>query len=202
MTQTPQNRSAQELNSSPTTVSGNHNWNGTEWTPDTGEVSGRIRRASAEFTRPGDTTQYTARDVVCNSVGAPVLMAFDLGRPSGFLTKIRLVTNNKTTTARFRMWFYSIPNPAVAGDNSPMTLLWANRSNRLGYVDLPPMGTEDAAGSDSASALATAGTSASLPFAFLMADGVTTLYALLETLDVFSPASGQAFFVELTADCN
>lgn len=169
-----------------------------------GEVGGRLAVASATFQRPGDTTAYVAGDVVSNSTVASSLMELEIARVnggSGWLEKVRLITNNKNTTARFRVWFYKISNPAVAVDNAKMTLLWANRENRLGYIDLPPMATEDAA-SDSASALASPGNSANLPFTFVTGELTRKLFVLLETLDGFAPAANQQFFFEVTASLN
>lgn len=121
-----------------------------------GAVGGRLKRASAEFTRPADTTGYIARDVVSNSTGGSTLMEFDLARVaggSGYLIKARIITSNKTPTPRFRLWLYTTGNPTVAVDNAQMTLLWANRANRIGFLDFPAVATEDATNSDSASAL-------------------------------------------------
>jgi hypothetical protein len=155
----------------------------------------RTVAATASFTRPSNTTAYAALDVVSDSTSATTLMALAgaaraAGR-GGYVTKVRLVTDQKTNTARFRVWFYTASNPTVAADNSPYLLLWADRASRIGYVDLVPMATEDATNSTAASALST-----SARLAYQCASGDSALYAVLETLDAFTPASGQLFYLE------
>lgn len=208
-------RSDESVNRSPISAVAMHVKTPSGWDEDTGalqpsenhigEIGGKLKRASAEFTRPADTTAYTARDVVSNSTGASTLMQFDIARVaggSGYIAKARLITNNKAPTPRLRLWLYTISTPTVAADNAAFTLLWANRANRLGYIDFPALSTEDPTGSDSASSIATSGTAFTIPLAFICAAGDTKLYGLLETLDAFTPTSGQQFYVELTADCN
>lgn len=213
------NRDNETVARSPLLPRANFDWDGnsSEWVPRAansaisagenhiGEVGGRLKRSSAEFTRPADTTAYVARDVVSNSTGGTTLMQFDLARVaggSGYISKARLVTNNKTPTPRLRLWLYTISNPTVAADNAPFTLLWSNRANRIGYIDFPALASEDPTNSDSASSIATSGTAFTVPLAFICAANDTKLYGILETLDGFPPASSQQFFVELTADLN
>ena len=164
-----------------------------------GAVGGALVVATATFARPADTTAYAANDAVSN--GDPsVLMTFaGLARVaggSGYITKARIVTDQSANTAAFRLWLYTISNPSVAADNAAFTLSWANRANRIGYIDFPALATEGT-GSDSASALAD-----TIRLAFQCAAGSQALYALLETKSAFTPANAQNFYVELTAEQN
>lgn len=167
-------------------------------------VSNQVKKAATSFLRPADTTNYAIRDVVSDSASTTTLMEFQLGAAtggSGNIIKARLVTNNKLTTGvQFRLWLYTVSNATISADNAAMALLWANRANRLGFVDFPPTTTEDGTTSDSASTLATMGTSLQLPLPFVCDSGDDSIYGVLETLTAFTPASGQQFWVELTAE--
>lgn len=163
-----------------------------------------IEISTASFTRPSDTTPYDAKDVVSNSTSAPAVMTFSemaplQGGKSGYITKARLFTNQSTNTASFRLHlFHTAPTPI--NDNSPYTLLWANRTSRIGYIDFPACSTEGT-GSDASNAQKGGGVSnANLAMPFTCASDSRAIYGVLETLTAFTPASGQLFFVELTAD--
>lgn len=162
-------------------------------------VGGNMAAVSAAITRPSDTTAYTAKDAVSDSTSAPTVLTFaNLARVnagSGYIVKGRLMTNQSTNTARFRLHLFHT-SPTAINDNSPYTLLWANRANRLGYLDFASCQTEGS-GSDAASAL---NDTVRLPF--VCASGSRAVYGLLEAIDAFTPASGQLFYVELTTDNN
>lgn len=166
-----------------------------------GEVGGRLAAvAASELTRPSDTTAYAALDVISNSTSAPVVLTFtNLARitgGSGYIVKARVMTDQKVVVARFRLHLFHTA-PTAINDNSPYLLLYANRANRIGQVDFSAAGTEDATNSTAASALAK-----DERLAFVCATGDRNVYGILETLDAFTPASGQKFYVELTADLN
>ena len=161
-------------------------------------VGGHTVAASAAFARPNDTTPYTAGDCVSNSAVATVPLELALGRisgGSGYLVKLRLVTNQVTCTASFRVWLYTTATPTVGVDNAPFTLLWANRASRVGYVDLAPLASAGA-GSDSAAVFI----STQLPF--VCSGDTGSLFAVLETKSAFTPAAGQQFFLEALAEVN
>jgi hypothetical protein len=104
----------------------------------------------------------------------------------------RLVTDQSTNTATFRLYLYHTA-PTPIADNSPWTLLYANRANRLGYIDFAACATAGT-GSDSASSLwgPTDGS-----FVGATASGNAKVYGVLVATGGFTPASGQKFFVEL-----
>ena len=152
---------------------------------------------STSFARPAGTTAYTAKDAVADSASAPTVLTFTkmANKPggTGYITKARLMSDQSGNTARFRLHlFHTAPTPI--NDNAAHTLLYANRANRVGHVDFDAMQTE---GSGSTAANAS-NTAVRLPFA--CAAGSRDLFGLLETLDAFTPASAQAFHLELTAE--
>jgi hypothetical protein len=164
-----------------------------------GEVGGKLTTSTASFTRPADTTAYAAKDAVSNSTTAPTVLTFTgAGRAAGgtgYITGVRLTTDQSTNGAQFRLHLYAIA-PTAINDNAAQTLLWADRAKRIGYIDIGPLVTEGA-GSDAAGAL---NADIRLPYKCDTAD--THLYGLLETLTAFTPASAQNFHIALALDQN
>jgi hypothetical protein len=160
--------------------------------------SGYTQIVTDEFTRPANVTAYDAKDVIGPATAA-VGILLNIGRfpaSSGYVTKARLVTDNKSAGNRVRVWLYTAP-PTAISDNAPFALLYANRAERIGFIDLPALASEDAASSDCASAM-----NADIRVSFSMAAGSKNLHYVLETLDAVTPNSGQKYFLELTAELN
>ncbi len=162
-------------------------------------TAGRLIAVETSFARPADTTAYAAKDAVSNSTSAPTVLTFtNLARESGgsgYIAKARLWTDQAANVAQFRLHLFHT-TPTAINDNAAQTLLWANRSKRIGYIDFAAMQTEGT-GSDAANSQVT---DVWLPFT--CATGSRNLLGLLETLTIFTPASAQQFYVELTADVN
>jgi hypothetical protein len=172
-------------------------------------VKGSIITSNVTLTRPSDTNAYIAKDTVSNSTSAPVVLTFTnivgVAGQSGYITKARFITNQSTNTARFRLHLYRT-SPSAINDNSPFTLLAANAAARIGVIDFPACQTEGS-GSDASNTMFTIGAlnnastqspQGALPFI----SNTTSIFGILETLDAFTPASAQTFFIELTADVN
>ena len=165
-------------------------------------VGGNLAVVSAEVTRAtGDTTQYAINDVVNNSTDAGSATVFtfvNAGRVNGgtgYITNVRLVKSTVTTTnAVFRVWLYGTA-PTPLADNTPFTLLYANKAIRLGYVDFSF--TTEGSGSDSASAAAY-----NVNLKFACAANSRDLYGVIEAKAAYTPASQEKFWVELTVDQN
>ncbi|RYD57028.1 MAG: hypothetical protein EOP56_09480 [Sphingobacteriales bacterium] len=164
-----------------------------------GEVGGNTVVVAASFTRPSDTAPYTALDVVGNTGTAAVITFSGLARingGSGYITKLRIMTDQSTNTARYRLHLYSVAVTAIA-DNSPFTLLWTNRANRIGAISVDAGLITEGTGSTAAY-----GGTSTVRMAYKAATGATAIYGILETLDAFTPASAQNFYIELTAENN
>lgn len=153
------------------------------------------------FTRPNNSNAYASNSVIATSTTAPIQLILDLataGVPaggSGYLTKLRALTNLNTFTGRLRLHLYRSA-PTLINDGSPFTLLWANRSNRIGFIDLPAFNT-GGAGSDAANAILS-----DLRFGFKLAPGETRLWIIIQNLDAPTPAANQQFFFSLLVDRN
>lgn len=164
-----------------------------------GNVSGSTVMVNATFGRPANTTAYAALQVVANSTSAPTLLTFAamsrVAAGAGYIVKARLVTDQSTNTARFRLHLYHTA-PTAINDGSAFTSLYANRANKIGTIDFAACVTEGVGSTDAYSMNATA------RLGFVLAAASNTIYGMLETLDAFTPASAQNFFIELTSEQN
>lgn len=159
-------------------------------------------RVAATLTRPGDGNVYAANDCVANATSGATYTTFSnvarVNAGSGYVVKARLVTNQSTCTARFRLHLFHTA-PTAINDNAAFTLLDADKANKVGELTFPSAVTEGS-GSDAAYAQLTPGGQGGVPLHFVAAGGSRTLYGLLETLDAFTPASSQTFWLELSGD--
>jgi hypothetical protein len=168
-----------------------------------GEVGGNLLPISAEMTRPSDTTGYTAGDVVSNNATTttPVQVAniFRVAGGSGYIVKLRLVTNKKSITPRLRLHFFNVNTATVSGDNLPFKEVYADSSKRLGYWDMPAMTTAvDTTNSDMSRTI-----DLSCRIAVTAASGSRDLFIVYETLDAIpSVDSAQKFNITVVMDNN
>lgn len=165
-------------------------------------VGGSLVTITTELTRPADTTAYAANDVVSNSTSATTLLTMTncarVAGGSGYITGVRVVTNLKSITPRMRVHMLNANNPTIAADNVAAKTLYADLSKRVGSVDLAAMTTSaDTTTSDQSGA-----SDFSIRIPFVCAAGDRNLYIWLETLDAFTPASGEKFSVVLSVDQN
>jgi hypothetical protein len=169
-------------------------------------VNGTTTTITVEMTRPSDGNAYIAGDVVSNSTSATTpLVLTNIARisgGSGYITGVRLITNKKSITPRFKVHFYTNNAPTVAADNAPFKEVYADISKRVGFVILPAMETAiDTTNSDMSRATAVISTSgANLPLPFTCVSQM--LYAVLETMDGFTPDTGEKFTLVVTAEVN
>jgi hypothetical protein len=162
----------------------------------------RLQAHAATITRPDDTTAYAAKDAIADSASAPTALTFTrLGRElngEGYITGARIATNQAANVARFKLHLYRVA-PTAINDNAAFTLLWANRATRIGAVTFAACATEGT-GSDMAVAQAYPSDGGGLVLPFKCASTDDDVYGLLETLDAFTPAALQVFYIELTVD--
>jgi len=169
-----------------------------------GEVGSRSIVVSDETTRPANTTAYTAGDAIgatTSDSGTTALRSLAVGRVvagSGYLTKFRLMTDQVACVATIRIHFYNVAAPAgaIPGDNVPMTLLYLNKAQRLGHIDMPALATSTVTGTSTAAAAQDFATR--MEFKCAAAD--QNIYYRLETLSAFTPASGQKIYLECAAE--
>jgi hypothetical protein len=167
-----------------------------------GAVASNSVLSSATVTRPADTAPYVARDVISTAVGAAIEfsgMARAVGG-TGTIVKARLMTNQSTNTAQYRLHLFHTAPTAIA-DNAQYAMLDANKDKRIGMIDFPAAATEGT-GSDAAASMRPSSDGSYPPpnLWYKCAAADTKLYGILETLSAFTPASGQTVFIELGAD--
>jgi len=97
-------------------------------------------RSVVQFTRPANTTGYTANDVVGTTTSA-IHEFKNLGKLGGFvqLQSIRLqihVGSIPSGMVNFRLHFYRTSPTAIA-DNAVFNLVAADREPYIGFIDLP-----------------------------------------------------------------
>jgi len=156
-----------------------------------GEIGGKGISVSASFTRPADTTAYAAGDVVSNSTSATTLRSFAIARVNagtGYITGARIALDQKsiTTPPRFRVHLFNASNPTVSADNAPNKELFADESKVIGIIDLPAVATP----ADATNSTISRAFDYTIRLPFKCASGANLVYAYLETLDAYTPASG------------
>jgi hypothetical protein len=167
-----------------------------------GEVGGNAIQVAVEFARPANTTAYAVGDVVSNDETTTTLMTFAnfsrVNAGSGYIVGAKLVTDKKSITPRLRVHLYNVINPTVSGDNVAAQMKYADEGKYLGYIDLPSLVTfADTTNSDASHAV-----NFDIRIPYAAAAATRSIFAWLETLDVFGPASGQKFTLRLYADNN
>lgn len=159
--------------------------------------TGLLKTATATITRPADTNAYAALDAVSNSTSAPVPATFAnlirVASYDGYITKMRLTSSVSTQVQRMRAHLFRATVTAY-NDNAPHTVLYANVTNRIAVIDFPALKTEGT-GSDCAYAYVQ-------DLRVAVSSATTDVFALLETLDAFTPASAQTFHLAATIDQN
>lgn len=157
-------------------------------------VNSPIAVATASFTRPSDTNAYAASDVVCNSTSAPALLQFSNILPvaggDGVILNARGFVQGTGFNTALRLHLYKVNTITPLNDNAAFTLLWANRANRVGFIDFTGWQT-GGSGSDAAGCLVAPN------LAIELDSGQTSLWGMVETRGVFTPTSAQQFFFSL-----
>lgn len=155
----------------------------------------------SEMTRPSNTTAYAALDAVNNSTtaGQQTLIEIpNIARVAGgsfLITGISLYTDLKNISPDFRVRLYNASDASIPVDNDLTTLLYANRSKFIGYVDLDTMIN----GGDTVNSTSSFAQKQGNLLTGVCASGQTSIWALLVTKTAFTPASGQKFTLKVTA---
>lgn len=156
-------------------------------------VSSRQAAPFVLFTRPSDTTAYAAQDAVSNSTTTPTLLEFSnsalASGGSGIILSARHLKSS-AALASFRLHLYRNNIVSPVNDNAQFPLLFANRLNRIGFIDFSH--SSGGTGSDSTNAFATF---VGMPF---ICDAATSsLFGILTTTTGYTPTSAEQHFIEL-----
>lgn len=145
--------------------------------------------ASANFTRPSDTTAYANADLVANSTtaGSVVPMAFNIPSLGAKLWRASINFDSATpTNATFRLHLYSSSPTVTNGDNGA----WLTTNS--GYQGFILIDASTLTFSDT-----TTGYNAQLTAPLFVAPSASTgkLYGLLAATAAYTPASAEVFTV-------
>lgn len=168
------------------------------------EVTGRVtaggitKFVTAGFTRPADTTQYTAADVVSNSTSATSLLVFsncvrELGGTGLLYSAFMFASTDAATNPNFDLLLFDNPGLTVAADNAAGTI-----------TDTEVLGLVAAITFDGTAAVNvhTAGANliiqaTNIGQAFKCAPNSTTLYGVVVDRGGYTPASAEVFNFKL-----
>lgn len=156
----------------------------------------RARRflRTASFTRPSNTTQYTAADAVSDNATTATIASFTLTGMAGMVEfggVIRSVMLHKSdhdlTAAAFDINFYtSAPSGANFEDNAEIALTDAENQACIGFVELLAADGADMKTGDLWS-------KTNLDIHYECAAGLTSLYYVIIARDTYTPASAEVF---------
>lgn len=156
-------------------------------------VDGKAYRSVISFVRPGDTTAYTAGDVVGTSAGSALHTLSGIGPSGGYvlIQSAALFIGNTSVPAgmgAFRVHLYSSAPSGIA-DNAAFDLTSADRDKYMGYVDISTpldIGSTLYAQADYPGRL------------IKLASGSTSLVCQLETRGAYTPASGSSYELRMS----
>lgn len=140
-------------------------------------------KASSNFNRPGDTTAYAVNDGVSDNTtaGSVTKLSWSIAASSGRILRVRIRKSDQTVaTPTIRLWFWDTTFTVGSGDNAAFA---APLADSIGYVEVgvTSAGSDDAVGWSNCDIPFTGG----------------TLYGLLQTLSVFTPANAETFTIDI-----
>jgi hypothetical protein len=162
----------------------------------------RFCEAEASFTRPNNTTQYTAQDLVTSalSLDAVGCIAFTLPdwtrNMSGLIYKIFCAKSGDTTTnASFTMYLWNRPPTVInAVDNTPYPSqipVWKDRDAFIGTI---ACGTQTVGMTGGG----TYALSAAANLYYALPGGGNTIYGLLTVSAAYVPIASEQFYFRIT----
>lgn len=162
-----------------------------------GQIGGTTSLVGNSFDRPANTTGYSINDIVSSGSAMIIKPCARVLNGTGYITAFKLVTNS-LVTPRIRVHigktstFFTTLTDNVANNQTFSDL---SGDNYIGYVDLPAL----ASGGNTTSALINDNTQR-VPYETSTAN--LELFFVLETLDAFTPISGQTFQLTIATEQN
>lgn len=165
------------------------------------KTSGVAKDVSVTFTRPNNTTPYTANKSIGTNPATDIIFLdiSDVVNGNGYITKARIMTSKTGITPRLRLHLFGGSKPNLA-DQSDVTVLYNDAIVRLGVIDFPALSFQLSGNSSYAQVAdlrlyfkTDIPTSAPSP-------QKKSIYAILETLDGFTPDANQEFYLQLAAE--
>lgn len=169
----------------------------------------KLIAVAAAFARPGDTTAYTAGDLVANSVTAgsvilPVLVgAARVAGYRGWVRRARLTKSTLGVTgADFRVHFFNEGPPVMTnGDNAALafTSLFS-QSAYLGAIDVNFTTTPQALITVGTGLRAIGFPASNLGHVPVYTNNSANLWAAIEARGAYAPGNAETFLVEADVD--
>jgi hypothetical protein len=168
-------------------------------------VVGNTIESAATVTRPSDTTAYAAKDTIADETsGATIINFATLAQADGrgcYITGATIMTDQVANVAQYKLHLFN-ETPTVLSDNVAMTApLWADRAKYVGSITFGAVASEDGS-SGAAFSQNTTDVEPQFPIPFVTTSSDSDLYAMLETIDSFTPASAQNFYIVLRIEQN
>ena len=177
-------------------VLGIHDALDTTRTPTSGDVAGfsldpnanqrvvlpTLRKLTASFVRPGNTTAYIANGAVANSTtaGSVSLLNFGIPKSAGTITRARMKHSATGDDPQWRVWLFDTTLTPAVGDNATFT---APLTDSLGYIDID--------GSTDGTDVEVGWASATIPHTG------ATVFGLIQTRSAWTPASSETITLDL-----
>lgn len=149
-------------------------------------TSGLIKKVTDSFTRPANTTQYTAADLVANNAtaGSVVPLTFNTGRGGIRIKGVHITKSDETdlTSADFSLHLFGTSPTVANGDNGALSY---DYSEKFGDIDFSTM----VAATDVAWAF-----NSGLDLNYYTTGNI---YGLIEADGTYTPASAEVFSVTI-----
>ncbi|KKK73145.1 hypothetical protein LCGC14_2896780 [marine sediment metagenome] len=163
-----------------------------------GSIGGYTVPIQATLTRPADTDAYTALDCIADKTsGASAIEFANAGRKTGgtgYITGLRFETDQAANVSEYNLHIFREAPGTVIQDNAVWNAVTADKAIRVGTINIPAIAKVGASGTSALKEI----TGLKLPYKCT----ATSLFAQLETVTGFTPASAQAFLIEPIFDQN
>lgn len=148
------------------------------------------------FTRPSDTTQYSANDLVANSATAASVVPLKWGLngigKQGRIRGVRIYKSDKTVTlASFKVYIFGAdPGVPTNGDNGALAI-----ASAADFIDVVTI--DQATGAFAGGTTGVLKRSAAVDIPYNLPTLSSKLYGLIQATAGYTPASAEVFTVTL-----
>lgn len=146
--------------------------------------------SQATYTRPANTTAYSANQAIADSTSSPNPLTFtSVARANamgGIILDATLVIDEKNATAaEFHLWLFNA-SPTATNDGSAFAPSTSDSNKCFGPIIFTPANMSDGSNSRLYRAV-------NLPLVFTCGASTTSIYGLLTTRTGFTPVSGATY---------
>lgn len=159
-----------------------------------------IAPSKTSFTRPTDTTPYTANDLIANDTTAGLVVPLSFTgctkTAAGGSGQINKLTGYRSdvTAATIRYHFLKTAHAVTGGDNAALIFTSLDVDNYIGSVDITFNGVNDIIGSGGG--LVNQAVFPNGPLNYVLASG-DTIYVFQQALVTFTPGNGSTYGIKV-----